>query len=159
MSQFENKDYDYAWKMLNPDEKDSVSLQDMKEILKIFFPDIKNSEISWMFGKGPITLQKIKDIITKPITKLADFGLTRKQTEFDPYEDVIAKVLDQEGKGEISQRDFMKKLVKIDGIKKFDQLDKQILLQLSDVDQDGTVSYSDFKNMTNITAFQKVLRS
>eukprot|EP01023_Acetabularia_acetabulum_P011567 TRINITY_DN15361_c0_g2_i6.p2 TRINITY_DN15361_c0_g2~~TRINITY_DN15361_c0_g2_i6.p2 ORF type:complete len:160 (-),score=24.43 TRINITY_DN15361_c0_g2_i6:147-626(-) len=159
MQQFEDKDYDYAWKMLNPDEKDSVSLQDVNKILKIFFLNLKNPEILWMFGKGPITVQKIKDIITQPITKFEDFGLTRKLTEFDPYEDAIAKILDQEGKGEISQRDFMKKLVKIDGIKKFDQLDKQILLQLSDVDQDGTVSYSDFKNMTNITAFQKVLRS
>lgn len=135
----DRKDIEQAFKFFDINKKNKLTPNDLKRRLKLFYPNMLNSEYKFLVSDSNFTIEKLEKILNCNV-----------KTNFDPYKEAF-KIFDPNETGYIDMevlRNIMTQL----GYGQITENDLKVLRDSADADRDGKVSLEDFKNMLNTKA-------
>lgn len=123
-----------ALRHLASDKKNGrISLVQLKKKLGAFFPEINAKDFKFLFHNR-------KDISVSDLTEML---LVNELTQFDPMVEAY-KAYDPRGTGSISKESIERAFAGL-GFPQLSDADLDVLLSVADTDNDGKVSFEDFR--------------
>uniref|UniRef100_A0A7S2C3J7 Calmodulin n=1 Tax=Florenciella parvula TaxID=236787 RepID=A0A7S2C3J7_9STRA len=131
-----------AFEFFDMDGSGKITMTNLRKRLGVFYKNMPAKDYRFLMNNKPeLTLQDLRELL-----------LDNEVTNFDPVAEAF-KVYDPEGTGFVDHkvlRDMFQNL----GFGEVTDEDLQILVETGDVDQDGKISLSDFRNMLDFNRAQ-----
>jgi calmodulin len=139
----DKKDIEQAFKFFDINKKNRITPNDLKRRLKIFYPNMLNSEYKFLVSDNNFTIEKLEKILNCNV-----------KTNFDPYKEAF-KIFDPNETGYIDMEVLRNMMTQL-GYGQITEKDLKVLIESADADKDGKVSLEDFKNMLHMKAEKRL---
>jgi calmodulin len=142
----ERSDIEQAFKFFDVHKRNRLTAKDLRQRLKVFYPNMSNNEYKFLISDNNFTLDKLIEILESNVL-----------TNYDPYKEAF-KIFDPNDTGYIDT-ELLGSIMTQLGYGAITLEDLSVLISTADVDGDGRISLDDFRLMLSPAAEQNNIKS